>query len=142
MEIPEGSILVESKWVFKVQFDSENKKSYCARLLEKGFTQKEGIDYNETFSPVVRHSTLRLLIALNVDLNLDISHLDVTTAFLHGTLDETVFMKELEGFIKPDNENKVLKLNRAYGLKLSSWVWYKKVEFVFLTDLKYKKIKI
>lgn len=65
--------------------------------------------YNETFSPVVRHSTLRLLIALSVDLNLDIYHLDVARAFLHGILEETVFMRQPEGFIKPGEENKSIK---------------------------------
>lgn len=136
---PERSTLVDCKWVFKVKFDCENKKSYRARLVAKGFTQKFGIDYGETFSPVVRHSTLRLLIALSVNIDLDIFHLDVTTAFLHGHLDETVFMKQPEGFVKVGEENKVLKLNKAiYGLKQSSRVWYKKVELV-LENLDYNK---
>lgn len=138
VDYPENSAVVESKWVFKVKLDKDNKKTYRARLVAKGFTQKEGVDFHETFSPVVRHSTLRLLIALSVNMGLDIFHLDVTTAFLHGHLKETVYMEQPEGFIKKENEGKVLKLNRAiYGLKQSSRVWYKKVEEV-LTNLGYK----
>lgn len=61
---PEGSTLVKCKWAFKVKSDSDNKDKFIARLVAKGYTQKEGIDYSETFAPVVRHSTFRLLIGL------------------------------------------------------------------------------
>lgn len=92
VEKPENATLVKCKWVFRKKFDSENNVRYKARLVAKGFTQKPGVDYDETFSPVVRHSTLRFLIALSVHLNLKTTHLDVTTAFLNGSLTETVFM--------------------------------------------------
>lgn len=133
--------LVECKWVFKKKVDSENHVRYRARLVAKGFTQKFGIDFHETFSPVVRHSTLRMLIALSVNLELEITHLDVTTAFLNGKLHEQVFMRQPEGFIVPGQENKVLKLHKAvYGLKQSSRVWYQRVEVV-LSNLGYQKSK-
>lgn len=69
--------LVECKWVFKQKVNSENRVRYRARLVVKGFTQKFGIDFHETFSPVVRHSTLRMLVALSVNLELEITHLDL-----------------------------------------------------------------
>lgn len=77
---------------------SEKEVKFRARLVAKSFTQKQGIDYKETFSPVVRHSTLRLLFALSVKLSLKICHLDLKTAFLNGELNEEVFMKIPEGF--------------------------------------------
>lgn len=91
------------------------------------------MDYDETFSPVVRHSSLRLLIALSVNLELRITHLDVTTAFLNGTLSETVYMVQPDGFFRTKDKNQVLRLKKAiYGLKQSSRVWYEKVEEILL----------
>ncbi|XP_047989810.1 uncharacterized mitochondrial protein AtMg00820-like [Leguminivora glycinivorella] len=65
-QLPPGKTLVQCKWVFKIKVNSDKSVRYRARLVAKGFTQKPGIDYDETFSPVVRHSTLRLLFALSV----------------------------------------------------------------------------
>lgn len=95
VERPAQATVVKCKWVFKKKIDNcekVEKVRYRARLVAKGFTQKAGIDYKETFSPVLRYSTLRLLFALSVKYNLDMTHLDVTTAFLNGHLHETVYM--------------------------------------------------
>lgn len=128
VDTPSNTSVVQCKWVFKKKFDCDNKVRYRARLVAKGFTQKAGIDYQETFSPVIRHSTLRLLFALSVQLCMDITHLDVTTAFLNGHLKENIFMHLPEGF-PLNNSNKVLKLRKAvYGLKQSSLAWYQRVE--------------
>lgn len=130
---PEQGTVVESKWVFKVKCDGGGKKLYRARLVAKGYTQKEGIDYNQTFAPVVRHSTLRFLIALAVQFDLKIIHLDVKTAFLNGALKEDVYMQQPEGFVSKGNESKVFKLKKAvYGLKQSSRAWNEKVDEVLL----------
>lgn len=138
-ELPSHKTLVQCKWVFKKKVNSENSVRYRARLVAKGFTQKPGIDYEETFSPVVRHSTLKMLFALSVQLDLDVVHLDVKTAFLNGYLKEDIYM------VKPDincdvNKHKtIVKLNKAiYGLKQSSRSWYERVEQC-LTELKFKK---
>lgn len=139
MDLPEGATPVKCKWVFKRKSDTENKMCFRGRQIARGFTQKESVHYSETFSPVVKHATLRLLIALSVNLDLDITHSDITTAFLHGTLDETVYMEQPEAFIEIDKESKVLKLNKAiYGLKQSSRVWYERVES-FLIGLGFVK---
>ncbi|CAG4955863.1 unnamed protein product [Colias eurytheme] len=139
VERPVNKTIVKCKWVFKIKYDCENKVRYRARLVAKGFTQKEGMDYKETFSPVLRYSTLRLLLALSVEKNLDLIHLDVPTAFLNGSLDECIYMEIPACSNMPNCENKVLKLKRAiYGLKQSARAWYKRVE-VCLLELGYTK---
>ncbi|CAG4970927.1 unnamed protein product [Colias eurytheme] len=136
---PQNSSVIQCKWVFKKKYDSDNNVRYRSRLVAKGFSQKAGVDYHETFSPVLRYSTLRLLFALAAKLNLDVTHLDVTTAFLNGFLNETVYMKKPVTFECNDGENKVLKLKRAiYGLKQSSRAWYERVND-YLISLGYKK---
>lgn len=116
---------------------NDGKFCYRARLVARGFNQKEAVDYDDTFSPVVRHSTLRLLIAFSVKYNLSIIHLDVKTAFLNGFLDKIVFMKQPEGFIMQGCEDKVCKLNKAiYGLKQSSRAWNTRIND-FLLDIGY-----
>ncbi|KAI8424616.1 hypothetical protein MSG28_003049 [Choristoneura fumiferana] len=129
VSVPDKASIVKCKWVLKKKYDSENHVRYRARLVAKGFTQKLGVDYEETFSPVVRYTTLRLLFALAVRLGFDISHLDVTTAFLNGFLEETIYMQIPEGFVGGNTDGKVLKLKRAiYGLKQSSRAWYRRVD--------------
>ncbi|KAK9873685.1 hypothetical protein WA026_023685 [Henosepilachna vigintioctopunctata] len=141
-ELPKGASVVDSKWVFKKKINSDGSVRYRARLVARGFSQKSGIDFNETFSPVVRHSSLRLLIAMSVQLNLKIIHLDVMTAFLNGELNETIFMKQPEGFQVSKDINKFCKLNKAiYGLKQASRAWNMKVNKV-LTDIGYERSKI
>lgn len=128
VDVPSNGSIVQCKWVLNKKLDVNDKVRYRARLVAKGFTQRRGIDYVDTFSPVVKHSTLRMLFALSVQWDMDITHLDVTTAFLNGHLKENIYMKIPEGFVNKST-GKVLKLKRAiYGLKQSSLVWYEKVK--------------
>lgn len=127
-----GKKLIQNKWVFKIKRDSETKDGnvtkFKARLIAKGFTQKYGIDYCETFSPIVS-STLRILFSMAVEFDWEIDHWDVTTAFLYGDLKEEVYMHQPEGMLTPEKENKVCRLNKSlYGLKQSSPVWYQKLD--------------
>ncbi|CAK1555486.1 unnamed protein product [Leptosia nina] len=117
VDAPDSASVVQCKWVLKKKIDCDNKVRHRARLVAKGFTQRAGVDYDETFSPVIRHSTLRLLFSLSVQLDMNVTHLDVTTAFLNDYLKESIFMYLPEGF--PNKEpNKVMKLKKAvYGLK-------------------------
>ncbi|CAH2103986.1 unnamed protein product [Euphydryas editha] len=136
---PKDKTVVKAKWVFKKKFNSDGEVRYRARLVAKGFTQKKGIDFNETFSPVLRYSTFRLLLALSVQLDLKMNHLDVPTAFLNGFLKETVYMEIPECSEFNNCKNKVLRLKRAiYGLKQSARAWYIRVEDCLL-KLGYKK---
>lgn len=133
---PDSGTVVQCKWVYKKKLNSDNTVRYRARLVAKGFTQKEGVDYKETFSPVLRYSVLKLLFALSVKLDMNVMHYDVTTAFLNGNLEESVYMQP------PPNlalSGKVLKLKKAiYGLKQSARAWYKRVDEC-LQKLNYKK---
>lgn len=130
---PPDKSIVKNKWVFCVKKVSNGEVRYKARLVAKGFSQKFGIDYLETFSPVVRNSTIRILFALSVELKLNIDHLDVETAFLNGEIDQEIYMNQPEGFISESNENKVCLLKKAiYGLKQSSRIWNLKVKKLLL----------
>ena len=105
------------------------------RLVAKGFTQIHGIDYDETFSPVARFESLRLLLALAALEDWEIHQMDVKSAFLHGLLDEEIYMEQPKGFITPGQESKVCLLKKAiYGLKQALCMWNQQFHGV-LSDL-------
>ena len=109
---PPNKKLVNGKWIFKLKAGALEKEPprHKARLVVKGFTQREGVYFNEVFSPVVKYSSIRLLLALSVYFDLELEQMDVKTAFLHGSLDEEIFMAQPEGFIKRGYEDKVCLL--------------------------------
>ena len=117
--------IVDCKWIFKRKTNEFGEISrYKARLVARGFSQQYGVDYHETFAPVVRLNTFRSLIALAVHKNMVVHQMDVKTAFLNGDLNETVYMKQPPGMEEQGKENWVCKLNRSiYGLKQSSRQW-------------------
>lgn len=139
-QLPTGRKAIKAKWIFKIKNDGDDKpQRYKARLVAKGYAQKEGIDYDETFSPVVRHSTIRFLVALAAEKKMKIFQMDAITAFLQGELTESIFMEQPEAF--NDGTNRVCKLNRAiYGLKQAGRVWNRKLDS-FLTNAGYVKSK-
>ena len=93
-------------------------EKFKARLVAKGFTQKQGIDYFDTYAPVGRIAMIRLLLSLTFIYNLVIHQMDVKTAFLNGELEEEVYMEQPEGFVMKGQEHKVCKLVKSlYGLK-------------------------
>jgi hypothetical protein len=97
---------------------------FKARFVARGFQQKEGIHFDETFTPLVKWGTIRSIVALATHSNWQIFHLDVKIAFLNGDLHE-VFMRQPEGFSSPGNERKVCCLLKAlYGLKQAPRAWY------------------
>ncbi|RVW60687.1 Retrovirus-related Pol polyprotein from transposon TNT 1-94 [Vitis vinifera] len=128
VELPNGAKTIGCKWVFKTKKDSSgNIERYKARLVAKGFTQKEGIDYTETFSPVSKKDSLRIILALVAHFDLELQQMDVKTTFLNGELEEKVYMKQPEGFPSSDGEQLVCKLKKSiYGLKQASRQWYLK----------------
>jgi hypothetical protein len=120
VDLPTGWKAVKSKWVFKRKTDGR----YRARLVAKGFTQIQGIDYDETFSPVARFESLRLILALATLEDWEIHQMDVKSTFLNGLLEEEIYMEQPEGFITPGQESKVCLLKKAiYGLKQASRAW-------------------
>ena len=110
------------KWVYKTKKDSNgNVERYKARLVAKGFTQREGIDYHNTFSPVSKKDSFRIIMALVAHFDLELHQMDVKTAFLNGDLDEEVYMKQPEGFCLNEDSHLVCKLKKSiYGLKQAS----------------------
>ena len=140
VEPPENAKVIESRWVFKVKNDCNgNVERYKARLVAKGYSQVKGIDYNETFSPVVRFLTVRALLASGVQQKKLIHQMDVTTAFLNGKLEEDVYMYQPEGYVKAGKERLVCKLNKSlYGLKQAPRCWNKELN-IFLSDIGYSQ---
>ena len=124
----DGIKAIGCKWVFKTKKDSlDNIKRHKARLVAKGFTQREGIDYMETFSPISKKDSLRIIMALVAHFDFDLHQMDVKTTFLNGNLEEEVCTKQPEGFSSSEGENLVCKPKKSiYGLKQASRQWYLK----------------
>ena len=127
VELPSGRKPIGCKWVFKVKHRSNGKvEQFKGCLVAKGYDQKYGIDYDETFSPVVRFSSIRALIALAVQNGMLLHQMDVVTAFLNGKLDEEIYMQQPKGYIRFGEEHLVCKLKKSlYGLKQSPRCWNK-----------------
>lgn len=124
VERPTDQKIVDNKWVYKVKAENKNVR-YKARLVARGFTQEYGVNYFETFSPVVRFTSIRLILALAAQRKMSIRQFDVKTAFLNGILKERVFMEQPIGF--QDGTNRVCQLNKSlYGLKQASRCWNEK----------------
>ncbi|KAK1440871.1 hypothetical protein QVD17_06703 [Tagetes erecta] len=125
VELPPESRAIGSKWIFKRKLDMHGKvHTYKARLVVKGYTQIEGIDYEETFSPVAMIKSIRILLAIAAYYDYEIWQMDVKTAFLNGHLSEDVYMVHPEGFVDPKYPKRVCKLNKSiYGLKQASRSW-------------------
>ena len=125
VELPEGKKPIGCKWVYKVKTGADGEvERYKARLVAKGFSQQYGLDYDQTFSPVARFKSLRLLLALAVQNGLTVHQMDVTTAFLNGTLKEEVYMDQPEGYVEKGKEKLVCRLNHSlYGLKQAPRCW-------------------
>ncbi|AAD21687.1 Strong similarity to gi/3600044 T12H20.12 protease homolog from Arabidopsis thaliana BAC gb/AF080119 and is a member of the reverse transcriptase family PF/00078 [Arabidopsis thaliana] len=118
--------ILSSKWVFKTKLHPDGSiDKLKARLVAKGFDQEEGVDYLETFSPVVRTATIRLVLDVSTSKGWPIKQLDVSNAFLHGELQEPVFMYQPSGFIDPQKPTHVCRLTKAiYGLKQAPRAWF------------------
>ncbi|KAJ9705530.1 hypothetical protein PVL29_003532 [Vitis rotundifolia] len=123
---PPTANIVGSKWVFKTKLKEDGTiDRYKARLVARGFSQIPGLDFGETFSPVIKHTTIRLILSLAVTLGWTMRQLDVKNAFLHGFLKEEVFMEQPPGFRNEDLSNHVCKLNRSlYSFKQAPRAWF------------------
>jgi hypothetical protein len=122
VELPKGKDVIGVKWVYKTKYNDDGKvEKHKARLVAKGFTQQPGIDYNETFSPVARLDTIRMVLSIIAQKNWKVYQMDVKSTFLNGILDEEVYIKQPPGYEILGEEHKVYKLKKAlYGLKSSS----------------------
>lgn len=139
VELPRGKKALRNKWVFKLKKDGNGEVvKYKARLVVKGFQQKKGIDFDEIFSPVVKMTSIRVILGLVASMNLELEQMDVKTAFLHGDLKEEIYMEQPEGF-EVSGDNLVCKLKKSlYGLKQAPRQWYKKFDSCMVSQ-GYKK---
>ena len=127
---PKGKNAIGVKWIFRTKYNPDGSiNKHKARLVVKGYAQQAGVDYGETFAPVARMETIRLLLAISAQKSWKVYHLDVKSAFLNGILKEEVYVVQPEGFVKKGSEEKVYKLHKAlYGLKQAPRAWYAKID--------------
>src|SRR5215204_2957790 len=132
VDLPDSRKAVENKWIFKRKTDADgNITVYKARLVAKGFRQIQGVDYDETFSPVAKLKSVRILLAIAAFFDYEIWQMDVKTAFLNGDIEEELYMVQPKGFVDPKNADKVSKLQRSiYGLKQASRSWNRRFDKV------------
>lgn len=124
-----GCNIIDCKWVYKIKQKQDGSLDrYKARLVAKGFKQRYGIDYEDTFSPVVKAATIRVVLSIDVSRGWTIRQLDVHNAFLHGILEEDVYMKQPPGYEDNSRRNYVCKLDKAlYGLKQAPRAWFSRL---------------
>ncbi|GJU06396.1 ribonuclease H-like domain-containing protein [Tanacetum coccineum] len=127
--LPANRKSIGNKWIWKIKYKVNGEiDRYKARLVTKGLNQKERIDFDEIFSPVVKMSTVRCVIALSVTNNWPLFQLDVNNAFLYGDLDEEIYMTIPQGFVNKDNKTKVCRLVKSiYRLKQALRKWNEKL---------------
>ncbi|KAI4299912.1 hypothetical protein L6164_033332 [Bauhinia variegata] len=140
VKLPQGKKALKNKWVFKVKTaENSSQPRYKARLVVKGFNQKKGIDYEEIFSPMVKMSSIQVVLGLAASLNLEVEQLNVKTTFLHGDLEEEIYMEQPKGFAAKGEGDLVCRLKKSlYGLKQAPRQWYKKFD-TFMVDHGYTK---
>ena len=133
--LPEDVKPIGCKLVFKTKRDSKGDvERYKARLVAKGYTQKEGINYKETFSPFSLKDSFRTIMALVAHFDLELHQMDVKTAFLNGDINETIYMVQPKNFVSRDTKKMVFKLKKSiYGLKQASRQWYYKFHQVIIS---------
>nr|GEZ67913.1 retrovirus-related Pol polyprotein from transposon TNT 1-94 [Tanacetum cinerariifolium] len=126
--------VVGLKWLYKTKMDSNGEiQKYKARIVAKGYSQKKGIDFEETFAPVARFETIRVVIVVAASYGWPIHQMDIKSAFLNGELEEEIYVEQPQGFEVKDQEHKVYRLNKAlYGLKQAPRTWYGKIDGYFI----------
>ena len=124
--LPEGRKAIKCKWVLDYKPAHKGAEArYKARLVACGYAQLYGIDYLDTYSPVVKHYSIRLVLGIAAAMDLEMIQLDIKTAFLNGVLEEEIYMQQPEGFVLPGREAEVCRLLKClYGLKQASRCWH------------------
>ena len=138
----EGKSVVSSKWIYKIKHATNKSiEKYKARFVARGFSQKEGIDYEETFAPVARYTSIRAIMALASMMKWDLHQMDVKTNFLNGMIEEELYIEQPQGFEAEDRHTHVCKLKKAlYGLKQAPRAWYERI-YSFLSSMGFTKSK-
>ncbi|KAL4568673.1 hypothetical protein LXL04_024288 [Taraxacum kok-saghyz] len=134
VDLPKDAKCIAVKWVFKTKLNENGKiEKHKARLVARGYGQEFGVDYLEVYAPVARMDSIRLMLAMAAQRGWCIFQMDVKSAFLHGTLQEDVYVQQPQGYIVKNEEQKVYKLRKAlYGLKQAPRAWYSRIEAYFI----------
>jgi hypothetical protein len=140
---PKNKDVVSSKRIYKIKHTADGSiEKHKARFVVRGFSQKEGIDYEETFAPVARYTSIRTIIALAAQTKWKLHQMDVKTTFLNGVIEEEVYIEQPQGFEVEDRKIYVCRLKKAlYGLKQAPRAWYGIIDS-FLTSLGFTKSKV
>ncbi|KAI3788698.1 hypothetical protein L2E82_01471 [Cichorium intybus] len=127
--LPQDKKAISLKWLFKTKYNSDGSvQKHKARLVARGYVQEQGVDFDESFSPVARFETVRMIVALAAQLQWTVFQFDVKSAFLNGDLKEELYVYQPEGFVIKGEESKVYKLNKAlYGLKQAPRAWVRQL---------------
>jgi transposase InsO family protein len=137
---PRGVNVVSSKWVFSVKCKDGWVSRFKARLVARGFSQQAGVDFTETFAPVLKYKTLRLILALIATRDLEFELMDVQTAYLNAELKELVYMSQPEGFTSGDGDTTVWRLLKAiYGLKQAGREWNHHLDAFIVGELHFTR---
>jgi hypothetical protein len=140
---PKSKDVVSSKWLLKIKHVADGSiEKYKARFVARGFSQKEGIDYEETFAPVAKYTLIGTIIALAAKMKWKLHQMDVKTTFLNGVIEEEVYIEQPQGFEVEYRKTHVCKLKKTlYGLKQAPRTWYGRIDD-FLTSLGFTKSKV
>ena len=116
---PHDRSVVGSRWIFKINYAADGSvEKFKAKFVAKGYAQKEGIDYEETFSPVAKYTSIRSVISLVAQMGWEIHQMDAKTAFLNGVIQEEVYIEQPEGFETHDQKTHVCRLKKALYVEL------------------------
>ena len=134
---PKDRNVITCRWLYKVKpgIPGVEKKQHKSRLVARGFTQREGIDYEEVFAPVVKHISIRILTSIVVTKDLELEQMDVKTVFLHGNLEQELYMEQPEGYEENTARDQVCRLNKSlYGLKQAPRQWNKRFNVFIMSQ--------
>jgi hypothetical protein len=137
---PKGKFVVTSKWIYKIKHAVDRSiEKYKSRFVARGFSQVEGLDYDDTFSRVAQYTSIRSIIALVASMGWKLHQMDVKTTFLNGEIEEEVYIEQPEGFVIHNEISHVCRLNKSlYGLNKAPRAWYEKMDG-FLMSLGFSK---
>jgi hypothetical protein len=127
---PKGKSVVTSRWLYKTKYAADgNIEKHKARSVARGFSQIEGVDYDETFAPVARYTYIQRIIDIAAEMGWRIHQMDVKNAFLNGFIEEEVYIEQPQGFEVLGRESHVCLLRKAlYGIKKAPRAWYSRID--------------
>ena len=126
----EGRSVVTSKWIYRIKHAADGSvEKYKARFLARGFSQVEGIDYEETFSLFARYTSIQTIISLATSMGWKLHQMDVKTTFLNGEIEEEIYIEQPYVFVIHEKDSHVCRLKKAfYGLKQVPRAWYARID--------------